>query len=203
MSMFPDGPGGAPGHPGYHAPPSPQPIPARMGTGGLAGQQFAQNPEAQRALWARQMGLDTGQPLNDFGRFIMSRYQDVVRPWLGAMLLAGNPQSALPELINQFAGVAQGNGLDEFLRGSTGAFLSNPRFQQGLAGKTGREQAGMLRSLVGLGQAPFDPVFGDIAEEQVANAFGQSQLANLERGRGTGEFYNFLASSPQWSWMLR
>ncbi len=180
------------------------PIPARLGGGGLAGQNIATSPEAQRALWAQQMGLDLSQPLNDFGRFIMSRYQEVVRPWLGAMILAGNPTSAVPELIGQFANVAQGNGLDEFLRGSTSAFLSNPRFQQGLAGQQGREQAGMLRSLVGLGQAPFDPVFGQIAEEAVSNAFGQAQLANAATGQGNrNALYDFLAGSPEWNWMLR
>ncbi len=75
------------------------PIPGRLAPGGLAGQNIATSPEAQRALWAQQMGLDTSQPLNDFGRFIIERYQDVVRPWLGAMIASGNATSAVPELI--------------------------------------------------------------------------------------------------------
>ncbi len=110
----------------------------------------------------------------------------------------------LRKSYGQFANVAQGNGLDEFLRGSTAAFLSNPRLQQRLAGTQGREQAGMLRSIIGLGQAPFDPVFRDIAEEQVSNAFGQVQLRNAASGQGNrNSLYDFLAGSPEWSWMLR
>ncbi len=179
-------------------------IPGRLAPGGLAGQNVAVSPEAQRALWAQQMGLDLNQPLNDFGRFIMSRYQDVVRPWLGAMIAAGNPTSAVPELIGQLAGVAQGQGFDEFLRGSTAAFLANPRLQQGLAGREGREAAGMLRSIIGLGQEPFDPVFRDIAEEQVSNAFGQVQLNNAAAGQGNrNSLFDFLQASPEWNWMLR
>ncbi len=200
--FFPDGPGGAPGNPGYQVPP--RPIPNRLAPGGLAGQNVAVSPEAQRALWAQQMGLDLSQPLNDFGRFIMSRYQDVVRPWLGAMIASGNATSAVPELIGQFANVAQGNGLDEFLRGSTAAFLANPRLQQGLAGREGREAAGMLRSIVGLGQEPFDPVFGQMAEEAVSNAFGQSQLNNAGMWQpNRNSLLDFLQSSPEWNWMLR
>ncbi len=183
----------------------PQPaIPQRLAQGGLPGVQISQSPEAQRALWAQQMGLDLNQPLNDFGRFIMSRYQDVVRPWLGAMIASGNAQSAVPELIGQFANVAQGNGLDEFLRGSTAAFLSNPRLQQRLAGTPGRDAAGMLRDIVGLGQAPFDPVFGQMAEEAVSNAFGQVQLNNAGMGQGNrNSLLDFLQASPEWNWMLR
>ncbi len=183
----------------------PQPaIPGRLAQGGLAGTQISQSPEAQRALWAQQMGLDLSQPLNDFGQFILSRYQDVVRPWLGAMLLAGNPESAVPGLIGQLAGVAQGNGLDEFLRGSTGAFLGNEGLRSRLANNPNkREAAGMLRSIIGLGQTPYDPVFGDIATEQFNNALGQFQLGNAATGRTGGALYDFLAGSPEWNWMLR
>ncbi len=182
----------------------PPPIDPRLAQGGLPGGQIARSPEAQRALWAQQMGLDLSQPLNEFGRFVMSQYQDVVRPWLGAMLLAGNAQSAVPELMGQIAQQAQGRGYDEFLRGSTAAFLSNPTVTNALArSRDPREAAGQLRSIIALGREPLDPVFGQIAEEQVNNAYGQYLLGNAQTGRGNTALYDFLAGSPEWNWMLR
>ncbi len=186
---------------GAYQPPA---IPARLAPGGMGGGAIAQSPEAQRALWAQANGIDPTQPLNDYGRYVMSQFQNVGRSWLGAMLLAGNPVSAVPQLINQLATAAQGPNYDEFLRGSTGAFLGN----QGLTGRLAqlysqnpREAQGMLGSIIGLGQAPMDRVFGQIANEQFGNLLGQYQLQGATTGQGNGPLLDFIRNSD-YAWLL-
>ncbi len=200
MSAFDPGFGG--GVPPRPAPNVPAMTSARQGTG------IADSAAAQRALWAQANGITPGAPLNDFGRMIMNQFQQQVRPWLGAMLAAGNPLTSVGDLIGQFAQQAQGGAQDfnNFLSGSTNAFLSNPTLVNTIArAGTDAQGAAQLASIIGLGQAPFDPVFGQIARDQFQEGFGQYQLGNINAGAPNatgGGMVDFLRSDPRFSWML-
>ncbi len=157
---------------------------------------------AQQALWARLNGIDLSQPINEFGRVVLGQFRDVVQPWMGAMMLSGNRTTQAPDLMAQIAQRMQGTGFADFLEGGVNEFLNNPTLTNAVR-QGGARGAAQLESILGLRNQYRDPIFEQIANQQFSAGQAGYGLANAEgRLGGNSNLYDFLATSPQWSWMV-
>ncbi len=201
MSGFPPGydPGSLMGGGGQQPPPAPPP--ARFNAGPQAGLLY-QNPAAQQALLQQYLGIDPNNrsPLT---QFMESMYSEHLRPWLGAMTMAGRRPEEVPQMIQEFANAALSGGFSDFMRGSVGGFLDNPTFTSNLA-RIPNQQAAQrrLEDILGFADVGMDPLVASGRAGAREAAGGQYALA-LAQGTAPGNrrLLDFILNDPQYWWM--
>ncbi len=184
---------------GAYRPPAPDP---RFNAGPQAGLLY-QNPAAQQALLQQYLGIDPNNrsPLT---QFMESMYSEHLRPWLGAMTMAGRRPEEAPQMIQEFANAALSGGFSDFMRGSVGGFLNNPTFATNMRQIPNQQAAQRrLEDILGFADVGMDPLVAS-GRAGAREAAGGQYALSLARGTAPGDrrLLDFLANDPQYSWML-